>query len=94
MGLVRERLLLGENAGYNAFRASHIGAGFTTMLPGLSGGDCSTLDELAARLAEAAKVKGPTLIGVELDDVEVPPFGPFHQRAPAAAIVGREADHD
>lgn len=94
MCLVRERLLLGENAGYNAFRASHVGAGFTTMLTGLAGGDCSTPGELAIRLAEAAKVNGPALIGVELDDVEVPPFGPFQRRAPAAAVVGRETNHD
>jgi acetolactate synthase-1/2/3 large subunit len=93
MCLVRERVLLGEHAGYNAFRASHIGAGVTRMLPTLSGGDCTTLDELEARLAEAAAAKGPALVAVELDDVEVPPFTPFLARTSAAAVA-REVDHD
>jgi acetolactate synthase-1/2/3 large subunit len=90
MCLVRERLLLGENAGYNAFRPSHVGAGLVAMLPGLAGGDCASAAELAARLAEAAKMNGPTVIGVELDDVEVPPFVAFQSRAPTGAAIGRE----
>ncbi|HEX7452301.1 MAG TPA: thiamine pyrophosphate-binding protein [Polyangiaceae bacterium] len=82
MCLVRERLLLRENAGYNAFRRSHFGAGLSAMFPGLAACDCRTERELADALARAALLTGPALISIELDSVEIPPFSALQQAAP------------
>jgi acetolactate synthase-1/2/3 large subunit len=79
MCLVRERLLLGENAGYNTFRRSHIGAGLGAMLPGLPAYDCRTAEALASALDRATHTPGPSVIAVELENVEVPPFAAFHK---------------
>jgi acetolactate synthase-1/2/3 large subunit len=77
MCLVRERLLLGGESGYNTFRAAHIGAGLAAMFPGLPACDCATLDELERALARARGGDGPCVISVELPTVEVPPFVAF-----------------
>jgi acetolactate synthase-1/2/3 large subunit len=92
MCLVRERLLLGENAGYNAFRESHLGAGLAAMFPGLPAADCTTLGSFECLLERSLTSNGPVVICAELADVEVPPFTPFRERAPAAATVVREVD--
>jgi acetolactate synthase-1/2/3 large subunit len=76
MCLVRERLLLGQESGYNSFGPSHLGAGLATMLPGLAAWDCTTVAELAHANAGA----GPAVISVELPTVEVPPFLAFGGR--------------
>ncbi|HET6150807.1 MAG TPA: thiamine pyrophosphate-binding protein [Polyangia bacterium] len=87
MCLVRERLLLGEEGGYNTFRPSHIGAGLAAMFPGLSARDCVTLGELEQALELAARSERPSVIGVELPTVEVPPFAAFAKAAAAAPGV-------
>ena len=74
MCLVRERLLLGDNAGYNVFRRSHLGTGLAAMFPGLRGWDCRTPAELAVALDRALAEPGPAVVAVELEDVEIPPF--------------------
>jgi acetolactate synthase-1/2/3 large subunit len=79
MCLARERLLLGENAGYNTFRRSHIGEGLGGTFPGLAATDCRTAEALAGALERAVQTKGPAVITVELEDVEVPPFAAFHR---------------
>jgi acetolactate synthase-1/2/3 large subunit len=79
MCVVRERLLLREETGYNRFRASHIGAGLGAMFPGLAARDCRTLDEVGRALAEAASADGPSIVCAELPEVEVPPFAAFRQ---------------
>jgi acetolactate synthase-1/2/3 large subunit len=79
MCLVREHVLLGENAGYNTFRRSHIGAGLGAMFPRLVAYDCRSSEALARALERAAKTKGPTLVTIELEDVEVPPFAAFQK---------------
>lgn len=81
MCLVRERLLLGEESGYNTFRPSHIGAGLRAMFPGLPGYDCETLGELEHALAHAAATAGPAVVSVELPEVEIPPFAAFQNAA-------------
>ena len=92
MCVVRERLLLHQNAGYNVFRRSHIAAGLAGMFPGLHARDCSNAAELEAVLRSAADVAGPSVIGIELDEIEVPPFVAFQQIAPEARTVSRGAD--
>jgi acetolactate synthase-1/2/3 large subunit len=94
MCLVRERVLLGENAGYNAFRSARIGAGLAAMFPGLPACDCATVAELDAALSASLSVPGPSVISVLLDSVEVPPFSLFQERAPDTLTVRREADDD
>ncbi|MES1183426.1 MAG: thiamine pyrophosphate-binding protein [Myxococcales bacterium] len=79
MCLVRERLLLGENAGYNGFQPSHLGQGMGAMLPQLWACDCHATDALEQALARAATSAGPSLISLELDDVEIPPFAAFRK---------------
>jgi acetolactate synthase-1/2/3 large subunit len=91
MCLVRERLLLGENAGYNAFRPSHLGAGLAAMFPGLRAADCTTRRELESLVERSLAHQGPSVISVELEEVDVPPFTTFQERAPTTATVAREA---
>jgi acetolactate synthase I/II/III large subunit len=79
MCLVRERILLGENGGYNSFAPSHLGAGFGRMFPQLLACDCESLDEVADALGRARCHPGPSLIVAELDDVEIPPFAAFRK---------------
>jgi acetolactate synthase-1/2/3 large subunit len=81
MCLVRERLFLNENAGYNAFRPSHIGAGLAAMFPTLAACDCRTTAALDRALDRAAATQGPSLISVELEAVEIPPFIAFQKAA-------------
>jgi len=89
MCLVRERLLLGHEAGYNDFRPAHIGAGLAAMFPGLPACDCRTLDELSGALARANGGDGPSVVSVELPAVEIPPFIAFQQAIARAAAGGR-----
>jgi acetolactate synthase-1/2/3 large subunit len=84
MCLVRERLLLRTDAGYNEFRPSHLGVGLAAMFPGLPGSDCTNLSELESALTRASTTPGPTLISVEFDGVEVPPFVAFQAAGGAA----------
>lgn len=77
MCLVRERLLLGDNAGYNAFGRVGLGAGLAAMFPRLAAVDCRDLDALEAELARSLDRPGPTVVCAQLDRVEVPPFAAF-----------------
>jgi acetolactate synthase-1/2/3 large subunit len=77
MCLVRERLLLHADAGYNAFRHSHLGAAAGIMFPGLDASDCRTQVELDVALARSLSHSGPSVIGLELRSLEVPPFAAF-----------------
>jgi len=92
MCLVRERLFLGENAGYNSFRPSHLGAGLAAMFPGLPSADCATYGRLEELLQAAMATAGPSFIGVELDEVEVPPFAAFQEHAAHLKTVPREVE--
>jgi acetolactate synthase-1/2/3 large subunit len=92
MCLVRERLLLRENAGYNAFRPSRLGAGIGAMFPGIAAADCTSAGELTNLFVAAMDRAGPSFIGLDLEDVEVPPFAAFQERAPDVRVVKREVD--
>ncbi|HVT09753.1 MAG TPA: thiamine pyrophosphate-binding protein [Polyangia bacterium] len=81
MCLVRERLLLGAESGYNRFRPAHLGAGLAAMFPGLPAWDCTTLEQVEGALARVRALQGPAVIAVELDAVDVPPFAAFAQPA-------------
>jgi acetolactate synthase-1/2/3 large subunit len=89
MCLVRERLLLHDNAGYNAFGPAHLGAGLAAMFPGLTARDCKTLEELDDACRACTASAGPSVIAIELDEVEVPPFVAFQRADPSARRVPR-----
>jgi acetolactate synthase-1/2/3 large subunit len=94
MCLVRERLLLHENAGYNTFGSSHLGAGLGAMFPRLLAFDCRTAAELDAALERARGVPGPAFVSVELDEVEIPPFAALQAANTDGALsVPRGASH-
>jgi acetolactate synthase I/II/III large subunit len=77
MCLVRERLLLKTESGYNSFGPAHLGAGLAATFPGLEACDCTTVAELEAALVRARNRLGPAVIAAELASVEVPPFLAF-----------------
>jgi acetolactate synthase-1/2/3 large subunit len=85
MCLVRERLLLRQDGGYNSFGPSHLGAGLAAMFPRLLAWDCRDRDALGRALARAFAHPGPSVVSVELPGVEVPPFVAFHQAVASAA---------
>lgn len=77
MCLVREHLLLRDNAGYNSFRPAHLAQGLGAMFPGLLAQTCRTEGELSTALQGSRHHTGPLVISVELEEVEVPPFTAF-----------------
>jgi acetolactate synthase-1/2/3 large subunit len=77
MCLVRERLLLGAESGYNRFGPARIGAGLAAMFPGLAAQDCDSIAALEEALARARASSGPAVIAVDMPEVEVPPFLAF-----------------
>jgi acetolactate synthase-1/2/3 large subunit len=89
MCLIRERLLLGQDGGYNQFGVSHLGAGLAAMFPRLPAWDCRDGDALASALAQAFAHPGPAVVTAELPEVEVPPFVAFQQPGAAASSRGR-----
>jgi acetolactate synthase-1/2/3 large subunit len=79
MCLVRERLLLETDAGYNSFAPASLAAGVGAMFKGLPASTCRTAAELERALALSVADSGPAFVSVELGDVEVPPFVAFQQ---------------
>jgi acetolactate synthase-1/2/3 large subunit len=79
MCLVRERLLLRDDGGYNSFGPSHLGAGLSAMFPGLPAWDCADVAAIESALVRAFAHPGPSVVSVDLPEVEVPPFVAFRQ---------------
>jgi acetolactate synthase-1/2/3 large subunit len=94
MCLVREQLLLGGESGYNSFRRSHLGAGIGAMFPGIAACDCRTTTELGQAVARALRGGGPSVISIELDQVEIPPFANFRQSSAGRSTVDRGASDE
>jgi acetolactate synthase I/II/III large subunit len=94
MCLLRERLLLREEHGYNRFGRAHLGAGLAAMFPGLPSHDCASLAELERALAATRAARGPVLLSIELPELEIPPFAALEAAARArdvsAASGGQE----
>jgi acetolactate synthase I/II/III large subunit len=88
MCLLRERLLLGEESGYNVFRESNIGEGLAAMFPGLAASDCRTTADLEHGLAHVMNQPGPSVLCAHLPGVDVPPFAAFR----SALAAGRAAE--
>ena len=88
MCAVRERLLLHEDGDYNEFRRSHLAAGLRAMFPGLYARECSSLEELQRALAELP-ADGPSVLSIELETLEVPPFVQFQRSQPGTTRIPR-----
>jgi acetolactate synthase-1/2/3 large subunit len=89
MCLVRERLLLGQESGYNVFGDSQIGEGLAAIFPGLRASDCSSLQEVEQALASAGD--GPVVICADLPGIEIPPFAAFKAALAARTTTERGA---
>jgi acetolactate synthase-1/2/3 large subunit len=89
MCLVREQLLLRENGGYNSFRSVRLAAGLAAMFPGLQTRDCADIPQLEEALRSLESVRGPSVIVLRLETVEVPPFVAFQKLDPTAKTVSR-----
>ncbi|MWA13344.1 thiamine pyrophosphate-binding protein [Streptomyces sp. BA2] len=79
----REQLFFSGDYTYNLFRPARIGEGAAAMFPGLDAVTATTADELRTALARAEATGSPSLICVETDPTEMPPFRPFQQHAMA-----------
>jgi acetolactate synthase-1/2/3 large subunit len=86
---VRERLLLGQESGYNVFGDSQIGEGLAAIFPGLRASDCSSLQEVEQALASAGD--GPVVICADLPGIEIPPFAAFKAALAARTTTERGA---
>jgi acetolactate synthase I/II/III large subunit len=89
MCLIRERLLLRQEHHYNMFKPTHVAAGMAALFPGLAAAyDCCTLSQLDTALSSTRDLGGPVVIGIELPDVEVPPFAAFLAASPSLSRGG------
>ncbi|MFC8128433.1 thiamine pyrophosphate-binding protein [Streptomyces sp. NPDC057302] len=79
----REQLFFSGDYTYNLFRPARIGEGAAAMFPGLDAVTATTADELRTALARAEASGAPSLICVDTDPTEMPPFRPFQQHAMA-----------
>lgn len=77
MCLVREHLLLGDNAGYNSFARASVATGLGAMFPNLPARIARTQGELQRAFDDFATASGPAVVSAELEDVEIPPFAAF-----------------
>jgi acetolactate synthase-1/2/3 large subunit len=77
MCVTREQLFYDDLYSYNRFGPSRLGAGLTTMFPGLFSTDVDDIDELPAALRAALDVDGPSVISIECSADEIPPFANF-----------------
>jgi acetolactate synthase-1/2/3 large subunit len=89
MCLAREQHLLRDNGGYNSFRRARIASGLAEMFPGLYARSCSNLGELESALAAVTAIAGPSVITIQCEQVEVPPFVAFQRADPNATTVSR-----
>ncbi|WP_405487028.1 thiamine pyrophosphate-binding protein [Nocardia sp. NBC_00511] len=77
MCVTREQQYYGNRYSFNRFRPAYPGAGMAVMFPELCvHTPCSTA-ELAAALRHCVGDPGPSLIAIDCDPDEIPPFTPF-----------------
>jgi hypothetical protein len=63
------------------------------MFPGIAAADCATTGDFTHLFEAAMDRAGPSFIALDLNEVEVPPFAAFQERAPDVKVVEREVDH-
>ncbi len=74
---IRESLYLGQPSGDNVFRESQIAQGLAAMMPGLSGFDITSEQELYDILQRFKDDSGPLVLSLKTSPDEMPPFSPF-----------------
>ncbi|SPM38603.1 Acetolactate synthase large subunit or other thiamine pyrophosphate-requiring enzyme [Mycobacterium numidiamassiliense] len=77
MCVTREQLYYDDRYSYNRFAPSRLGAGLAAMFPGLESVDVTDAGGLAAALRASLEVEGPSVLSIECDADEIPPFAPF-----------------
>jgi acetolactate synthase-1/2/3 large subunit len=91
MCVTREGLYFSGDYSYNRFRPSRLGGGLTTMFPGLTAVDVTTIDALPDALDTALAVVGPSVVSIECSADEIPPFAPFLIKTTAAEAVSHSS---
>lgn len=94
----REQLYYSGEYTYNVFRDTRLGDGVAAMFPGLDAVTVRGAAELREALLRTHASDAPSLICVDIDHTEVPPFGPFlaHLESAGRRPTGRtteEGDH-
>jgi acetolactate synthase-1/2/3 large subunit len=84
MCFTREQLYYRGEYSYNLFRRSDIGAGIAAMFPSMRATASRSLEELCRGLRESHRTRGPSLLCIDVDAREVPPFVPFLQAVAAS----------
>lgn len=79
MCYTREQLYYQGNYTYSVFKKANIGSGCAQMFPGFYSKDIHSLEELNQALSELKDYKGPSLLSLNVDYRELPPFLPFVQ---------------
>jgi acetolactate synthase-1/2/3 large subunit len=85
MCLVRERLLLHHESGYNTFGSSRLAAGLGAMFPRLRTWECHDVGAVEGALSASFAHPGPSVVCLVLPEVEVPPFVAFQPPAAGGA---------
>ncbi|MGW3655783.1 thiamine pyrophosphate-binding protein [Streptomyces sp. NPDC005151] len=90
MCATREQLFFSGDYSFNRFRPARIGEGAAALFPGLDATTVRTAAELRTALDRAHTTSSTSLICIDVDLDEMPPFRPFQQHAMAAG-KGRPA---
>lgn len=90
MCVTREQLYYDDRYSYNRFAPSRLGAGLAAMFPGLESVDVTDADGLAAALRASLEVDGPSVLSIECEADEIPPFAPFLSAVSTHEAVNEE----
>ena len=92
MCAIREELYQGGARGDNLFRPADIAAGAAAMFPTLSAVHAHSAADVSRALARGAAAGGPSLVAVDVDPGETPPFLPFLAAGPDITEPEETAD--
>jgi acetolactate synthase-1/2/3 large subunit len=73
----REEVFSNGETGLNNFLPSHFGRGFDQIFPGMKCFEVNTIAELEEKMIQIINPKGPTIISINIDKKELPPFNSF-----------------
>lgn len=76
----REELFTGGETGLNNFNKSYYALGLKQMFPKLTAFEVNNSQELKESLQHLEKISGPTVISINLQTNEYPPFAAFQKK--------------